>query len=149
MTKRMPPDVEKRIDKMTEMFRNNLVELYQWSNSETESGPTAAQIEGKIRAWIQQVGQDTQVLLLGGMDRNRRKGKQKCPACEQETYWKRYESRNYITSLGPNQLILCYLYKNLLASALFNSALCGVRGVEIRACLLLPCSLPLWMGAFR
>ncbi len=29
-------------------------------------------------------------------------------------------------ALGPNQLILCYLYKNLLASALFNSALDGL-----------------------
>ncbi len=28
--------------------------------------------------------------------------------------------------LGPNQLILCCLYKNLLASTLFNSALCGL-----------------------
>jgi len=110
MTKGMPKDVEKRIDKMTEMFRNNLIEMYQWSKSETEPGPTAAAIEDKIRKWIQQMGQDTQMLLLGGMDRNRRKGKQKCPECDQEIYWKRYEPRNYISSLGEMKLERAYYY---------------------------------------
>lgn len=110
MTKGMPKDVEKRIDKMTEMFRNNLIEMYQWSNSEIEPGPTAAAIEDKIRKWIGQIGQDTQILLLGGMDRNRRKGKQKCPECEQEIYWKRYEPRNYVSSLGEMKLERAYYY---------------------------------------
>ena len=110
MSKAIPREVEKQIDKMTDAFRNNLVAMYKWSNSETEPGPTAAAIEGKIRKWIQQIGQDTQQLLLGGMDRHRRKGKQKCPECSQEVYWKRYEPRNYITSLGEMKLERAYYH---------------------------------------
>lgn len=110
MSNMIPKEVEKQIDKMTEAFRDNLVEVYKWSNSETIAGPTAAEIESKIREWIQQIGQDTQMLLLGGMDRNRRKGKQKCPKCGQEIYWKRYEPRNYITSLGEMKLERAYYY---------------------------------------
>jgi hypothetical protein len=34
------------------------------------------------------------------MDRNRRKGKTPCPQCGAEVYWKDYEPRQYITSLG-------------------------------------------------
>jgi hypothetical protein len=110
MSNAIPREVEKQIDKMTDAFRNNLIEMYQWSNDGRMQGPSAAEIEGKMREWIQQIGQDTQLLLLGGMDRNRRKGKQKCPECEQGVYWKRYEPRNYITSLGEMKLERAYYH---------------------------------------
>lgn len=110
MPNTIPKEVEKQINQMTEKFREKLIEMYKWSNSETTQGPTAAEIEGKIRKWIQQIGQDTQVLLLGGMDRNRRKGKRKCQECSQEVYWKRYEPRNYITSLGEMKLERAYYH---------------------------------------
>lgn len=110
MSNTIPKEVERQIDRMTEAFRNNLIDMYKWSNNEVTQGPTAKRIEGKIRKWIQQIGQDTQMLLLGGMDRNRRKGKQKCPECEQGVYWKGYEPRNYITSLGEMKLERAYYY---------------------------------------
>jgi hypothetical protein len=47
------------------------------------------------------------------MDRNRRKGKQPCPACEEEVYWKRYEPRNYITSLGEMRLERAYYHHGI------------------------------------
>ena len=111
MSTEIPEEVQKQIDKMVEAFRKRLTELYQWSNSEEdEQAPTAVQIEEKIREWIRQIGSDTQVLLIGNMDRNRRKGKRRCPACGEGVYWKRYEPRNYITSLGEMQLERAYYY---------------------------------------
>ena len=79
MTKKIPDEVQKRIDKIAEAFRQRLIEMYQWSNEKEEGAPTAVEIEDKIREWIQQIGEDTQLLMLGAMDRNRRKGKQPCP----------------------------------------------------------------------
>ena len=73
-------------------------------------GPTAGEIEGRIRQWVQGIGQDTQELVIGGMDRYRRKGKQSCPECGEEVYWKRYEPRNYISSLGEMKLERAYYH---------------------------------------
>jgi hypothetical protein len=109
MTKRLPDEVQKQIDKMTEAFRRRLTELFEWSNDEeSERPPTAAEIEDKIREWIRQIGEDTQLLVLGGMDRYRRKGKQCCPQCEKAVYWERYEPRHYITTLGKIHLERAY-----------------------------------------
>jgi hypothetical protein len=114
MTETIPNQVQKQIDKMTEAFRNGLTELYHWSNGvDMSHGPTAVEIEDKIRKWMQQIGQDTQSLILAGMDRNRRKGKQRCPTCEEEVYWKRYEPRNYITSLGEMRLERAYYHHGI------------------------------------
>jgi hypothetical protein len=79
MVKKVPDEVRKQIDQMTEAFRQRLTELFQWSNDEeTDHPPTAAEIEDKIREWIRQIGKDTQSLVLGGMDRYRHKGQQCC-----------------------------------------------------------------------
>ena len=94
MTK-MPEEVEERINKMTEAYRQRLIELWQWSNDEkTDHPPTMVEIEDKIRKWIRQIGEDTQLLALEGMDRYRRKGKQPCSECGEAVYWERYEGRN-------------------------------------------------------
>lgn len=109
MTKKMPEEVMKQISRMTEAYRQRLIEIWQWSNEgETEDAPTAGKIENKIREWIRQIGEDTQSLILGGMDRYRRKGKQPCPECGEEKYWERYEERNYITTLGEMKLERAY-----------------------------------------
>jgi hypothetical protein len=109
MAKRLPVEVENQIDKMTEAFRQRLTELFEWSNDdETDRPPTAVEIEDKIREWIRQIGEDTQMLVLGGMDRYRHKGKQCCPRCREAVYWERYEPRNYITTLGDMQLERAY-----------------------------------------
>jgi len=80
MSEKIPDNVQKRIDGMAEAFREQLMGLYVWSNEEQAGDePTAMQIEDKIRKWIGRIGEDTQVLLLEGMDRNRRKGKTPCP----------------------------------------------------------------------
>jgi hypothetical protein len=103
--------VQERIDKMTEAFRQQLAALYAWSNGEPgDNEPTAMQIEDRIREWIRQIGADTQTLLLGEMDRNRYKGKRPCPVCGEEIYWKDYESRQYITSLGEMQIERAYYH---------------------------------------
>ena len=108
MTK-MPEEVEERINKMTEAYRQRLIELWQWSNDEeTDHPPTMVEIEDKIRKWIRQIGEDTQLLALEGMDRYRRKGKQSCPQCGEAVYWERYEGRNYITTLGEMELERAY-----------------------------------------
>ena len=78
----IPDKVQKRIDKMTEVFHQELLELYHLSNgAEAEHIPTAVEIEDGIREWIRRIGRDAQSLLLGEMDRHRRKGKQSCPQC--------------------------------------------------------------------
>jgi len=111
MSKEIPDEIQKRIDRMTEAFRRKLTELYRWSNDgETEQEPTIVEIEDKIREWIQQIGEDTQLLVLGSMDRYRHKGKQACPKCGEEVYWERYEPRHYTTTLGEMKLERAYYY---------------------------------------
>jgi hypothetical protein len=111
MSEKIPDNVQKRIDGMAEAFREQLMGLYMWSNGEQAgAGPTAMQIENKIREWIRRIGEDTQVLLMEGMDRNRRKGKMPCPQCSEEEYWKGYEPRQYITSLGEMQIERAYYH---------------------------------------
>jgi hypothetical protein len=111
MAKKMPDEVQKRIEKMTEEFRQRLTELFEWSNDEEiDHEPTLVEIEDKIREWIEQIGEDTQLLVLEGMDRYRHKGKQNCPQCGEEVYWGRYEPRNYITTLGEMELERAYFY---------------------------------------
>jgi hypothetical protein len=109
MTKKMPNEILERINKMTEAYRQRLIELWEWSNDkETDHPPTAAEIEDKIREWIRQIGEDTQLLALEGMDRYRHKGKQPCPECGETVYWERYEGRIYITTLGEMKLERAY-----------------------------------------
>jgi hypothetical protein len=110
MSKGIPEGVQKRIEEMVEGFRQSLIAMYVWSTEEQEEGQLAVELETKIREWIQGLGQDTQALMLEEMDRNRRKGKQPCPECSEEVYWKDYESRNYITSLGEMQLERAYYH---------------------------------------
>jgi hypothetical protein len=111
MTKTIPDQVQKKIEQMTESFRETLTELYWWSNDpELDCAPTAVEIEDEIREWIQQIGRDTQLLLIGAMDRNRRKGKKSCPECGEGVYWQRYEPRYYITSLGEMRLERAYYH---------------------------------------
>ncbi len=107
MVKTIPAEVQKQIDEMTAVFRRKLTELYRWSNEEQEE-PTVGEIEDKIRGWIRQIGEDTQLLVLGAMDRHRRKGKQACPQCGEEVYWERYEPRHYLTTLGELELERAY-----------------------------------------
>lgn len=107
MAKTIPAEVQKQIDEMTAAFRRKLTELYRWSNEEQE-GPTVGEIEDQIRGWIRQLGEDTQLLVLGAMDRYRRKGKQACPQCGEEVYWERYEPRHYLTTLGELELERAY-----------------------------------------
>lgn len=110
MPNKIPREVERQINQMVEAYENTLIEMYQWSNGEGLDGPSAKEIEAKTRDWVQEIGQDIQVLLLGGMDRNRRKGKQSCPKCGEEIYWTRYEPRNYISSLGEMELERAYYH---------------------------------------
>lgn len=109
MSKKKPDEVMEQINRMTEGYRQRLIELWRWSNEEEiKDAPTAVKIEEKIREWIRQIGEDTQSLILGGMDRYRRKGKQPCPECGEGEYWERYEGRNYITTLGEMKLERAY-----------------------------------------
>lgn len=111
MSKTIPEEVQRQIDKMTETFRQQLTGLYEWSQGEPGGDePMAVEIERRIRQWVGQLGQDTQVLILAGMDRNRRKGKQSCPECGEAVYWKDYATRNYITSLGEMELERAYYH---------------------------------------
>jgi len=111
MAEVIPDQIQEQIDTMTEAFRGKLTELYLWSNSqETDNQPTAVEIEDRMREWIQQIGKDVQSLMFSAMDRHRRKGKQCCPKCGEAVYWKRYEVRHYITSLGEMQLERAYYY---------------------------------------
>ena len=111
MSQAIPNEVQRQIDQMTEGFRQRLTTLYEWSNGERgDEGPNAVEIEERIRQWVRQIGQDTQSLILGGMDRNRRKGKQGCGECGEEVYWKDYARRNYITSLGEMELERAYYH---------------------------------------
>lgn len=101
MSKELPREIEQRINEMTEMYRRQLQELWSWIlDEETEEPATAIKIEQRIREWQQRIGRDMQAQTLGSLERHRRKGKQRCPSCQEEVYWSRYEKRNYISSLG-------------------------------------------------
>ena len=107
MSEKVPDNVRKQIDGMAEAFRERLMGLCVWSNEEQAGAePTAMQIEDKIREWIRRIGEDTQVLLLGGMDRNRRKGKTPCPQCGEDEYWKGYEPRQYIIPIARRKTVV-------------------------------------------
>jgi hypothetical protein len=116
MAKKLPDEVRKQIDQMTEAFRQRLTELFQWStDEETDHPPTAVEIEDKIRERIRQMGEDTQSLVLGSTDRYRHKGKQCCPRCGEAVYWERYEPRNYITTVSDLQAALEWVSALFLA----------------------------------
>jgi hypothetical protein len=111
MTTTIPDAVQDRIEQMTAAFRQQLIALYQWSNGQApDPEPTAVEIEDRIRVWVQQLGADTQLLMLENMDRYRRKGPQCCPQCGEAVYWKRYETRHYLTTLGEMPLERAYYY---------------------------------------
>lgn len=111
MSQKIAAEVQERIDQMTEAFREQLVALYAWSNGEqTGEEPTAMQIEGRIRKWMARIGEDTQALLVAEMDHYRYKGKRPCPECGEAVYWKDYEPRQYITSLGEMQIERAYYH---------------------------------------
>lgn len=111
MSEKLPDEVQKQIDEMTEEYRRQLIGLWRWSNRREEGQePTGAEIEDRICEWVRQIGEDTQLLTLGKMDRYRRKGKKPCPECEEEVYWERYEPRNYITTLGEIELERAYYH---------------------------------------
>lgn len=111
MAKMIPDLVQKRIDQMNEMAHQELLELYSWSvGDESGQQASAVEIEDKIRGWIRGIGQRAQTLLLGERDRYQRKGKQCCPQCGTGVYWKRYEPRTYISSLGELQLERAYYH---------------------------------------
>ena len=109
MSKEIPAEVERQIEEMTEVFRQTLIDLYQWSNGEgTDHEPTIVEIEDSIREWIRRIGEDTQLLVVGRMDRYRHKGKVACPECGESVYWERYEPRCYVTTLGEMKLERAY-----------------------------------------
>jgi hypothetical protein len=110
MRDELPPEVEERIEEATERFGQALRELVRWSYQQGDLAPTAAQIEERIREWIRRIGEETQSLVMGNMDLYRSKGKQPCPRCGALVYWKRYEPRRYLTSLGSMRLERAYYY---------------------------------------
>jgi hypothetical protein len=111
MTMMIPDLVQERIDRMKEAAHRELIELYCWSMGDDEGHqPTAVEIEDRIREWIHCMGHEAQSLLLGERDRYQRKGKQRCPQCGEAVYWKRYEPRTYISSLGEMQLERAYYH---------------------------------------
>jgi hypothetical protein len=107
----LPEEIEQQIDSATERFRRQLEELCRWSYQEDdEDPPTAAEIEERIQEWIQQIGKDTLSTTMGQLDLHRPKGKRSCPCCGEEVYWKRYEPRRYVTTLGTLWLERAYYY---------------------------------------
>ncbi len=112
MIPQIPPEVEQQLDAMTAAFRQQLTELWQWliADEESELPATAANVEQQIREWLRHIGADTQGLLLGQVERYRRKGKRACPGCHTEVYWTRYAQRNYISTLGELTLERAYYH---------------------------------------
>jgi hypothetical protein len=110
MTDELPPEVEQRIEEATERFGRALRELMRWSYQQGDLAPTAAQIEERIREWIRRIGEDSQSLIIGSMDQYRPKGKLPCPRCGTPVYWRRYEPRRYLTSLGNMRLERAYYH---------------------------------------
>lgn len=111
MSEQLPDEVRKRIDEMTEEYRRRLINIWRWSNrGEEGQAPTITEIEDQIREWIRQVGADTQLLMLAGRDRYRRKGRKPCPECGEQVYWERYEPRHYITTLAEVELERAYYH---------------------------------------
>lgn len=108
MAKELPPEVEQMIAELSERFREELREIVSWSYGDEE--PTLAEIEKRIREWIREIGQNTQKLTVGQMDRVRAKGRKPCPRCGELTSWKRYEPRRLVTTLGVVQIERAYYY---------------------------------------
>lgn len=111
MSELLPAEVQQHINDMTEQFREQLTELWEWVLDEQSDTPaTALEIERRIRAWLRRIGEETQAQTLGELERYRRKGKQACPGCGAEVYWSRYEPRSYISSLGELQIERAYYH---------------------------------------
>ena len=111
MNKPLPTEVKEQIAATTERFRQQLTELWQWVLDEENTAPaTALEIEKYIRDWLQRIGEDTQAQTVGRLERYRVKGKQACPVCGTEVYWTRYETRNYISSLGELSIERAYYH---------------------------------------
>lgn len=119
MKQEIPAEAERKIVEMVKEYEEQLRELWQWSVEEQEA--TALEIEERIRAWIRQMGMDTQALLLGSLERYRHKGKQACPECGTEEYWSRYAKRHYISTLG----------ETVIERAYYHHGECGVGWVPL------------------
>ena len=58
MSKGIPERVQRRIEEMTEGYRQSLMAMYEWSNGEEEVGSLAVKLEAKIREWIKGIGHE-------------------------------------------------------------------------------------------
>ena len=57
MSKQLPSEVQQQIDEMTEQYREQLTELWQWVLDEKSDSPaTALEIEQRIREWQRRIG---------------------------------------------------------------------------------------------
>jgi hypothetical protein len=111
MRQEIPEEVQRQIEEATERFREELEGLYRWSQEALEEdGALAKELEERMRQWLREIGADTQRLMLGHMERYRRKGKQPCPGCGTEVYWKDYVTRQYISTLGELEIARVYYY---------------------------------------
>jgi len=111
MASQLPPEVQEQLDQIMERIRKQLEDLLRWSYSQDEEEPpTATEIEKKIRDWTRRLGGDALLLAIGPLDLYRRKGKHKCPRCGEAVYWKRYEPKNCITTLGTFTLERAYYH---------------------------------------
>jgi len=110
MEQELPSEITKLIEEAQERFGKSLTELLRWSYQDGEDAPTAVEIENKIREWITRIGEDTQSLVLGHMDRHVRKSRTACPKCGKLVSWKRYARRRYVTSLGELWLERAYYH---------------------------------------
>ena len=103
----IPEQLEKRIDEIGQMVSEEIKGLYQMIVSE---GRTLDDIEEGMREILAETGLTGMKVLVGKLDRERRKGKQNCPGCGAAQYWKHYVERQCISTLGEFMIERAYYY---------------------------------------
>jgi len=65
MGEQLPAEVEKRIDKLTERFNEQVEALYRWSmtTSADAEGAVAQELEKQLRHWLGELEAEIQIVL--------------------------------------------------------------------------------------
>jgi hypothetical protein len=108
MTNCIPEQMQKRIATIGQTMAGEMERLCaQMLEGE---GLTLKEVEEGMRAIVKRAGLAGMEVVVGEMERGRRKGARECPTCGQAVYWTRYEKRQCISTLGEFEIERAYYY---------------------------------------
>ena len=90
MTEPIPEHIEARITAIGQQVSAEVKEVCQQMLSE---GLDLQTVEKRMQEIVKRAGRQGLEVVVGEIDREREKGRQPCPTCGQEVYWKQYARR--------------------------------------------------------